>query len=152
MPFADNEFDTVIVEAVTMFVNREKAVREIRRVCKPGGKVVEHEFVWRKKPTPEARRIFEGEVCPGIKFDTSEDWIKLYEANGFKNEKSATGPFIMMSPMGFLQDEGIRGTLALMTRTFSRAAYLRKMIWLMPRILKVRSSLGYIVFSNTKVA
>ena len=70
MPFADNEFDTVIVEAVTMFVDRKKAAREICRVCKTGGRVVEHEFIWRDRPTPEIRGIFEGEVCPGIKFDT----------------------------------------------------------------------------------
>ena len=152
MPFADNEFDTVIVEAVTMFVNRDQAVSEIHRVCKSGGRVVEHEFVWRKKPTPEARKIFEGEVCPGIKFDTTDDWLKLYETHGFRNEKSATGPFVMMSPTGFVQDEGIGGTLAMMRKTFSRSAYLRKMMWLTPRILRVRSSLGYVVFSCTKVA
>jgi hypothetical protein len=78
--------------------------------------------------------------------------MKLYKSHGFKNEKSAAGPFIMMSPIGFLQDECLGCTLALMTRAFSRAAYLRKMMWLMPRILKVRTSLGYITFSITKTA
>lgn len=150
MPFADNEFDRVIVEAVTMFVNRKKAVQEIHRVCKIGGKVVEHEFIWRKKPTPEARRIFEGEICPGIKFDTAEDWVKLYEENGFKNENFVTGEFVMMTPSGFLSDEGIGGTLKLMAKTFSRMAYMKKMMWMMPRMMKVMSSLGYIVFSTVK--
>lgn len=152
MPFSNNEFDIVIVEAVTMFVHREKAVQEIHRVCKNKGKVVEHEFIWRKKPTAEARRIFEGEVCPGIKFDTAEDWVKIFEENGFKNEKFVTGPFVMMSPAGFLNDEGIVGTFKLMAKTFSRKAYLKKMVWLMSRIMKVRSSLGYIVFSTIKTA
>lgn len=150
MPFADNEFDVVIVEAVTMFVDRKKAVSEIARVCKSGGKVIEHEFIWRKKPTAAARRIFEGEICPGIKFDTAEDWIKLYDENEFKNEDSVTGGFVMMSPIGFLKDEGIGGTLKLMAKAFSRLAYMKKMMWLMPRIIKVRSSLGYIVFSEVK--
>ncbi len=152
MPFADNEFDAVIVEAVTMFVNRTQAIQEIRRVCKPGGRVVEHEFVWRNKPTSEARRIFEGEVCPGIKFDTAEDWIHIYEDNGFRKQEAVTGPFVMMSPIGFLHDEGIAGSIALLMKTFSRGAYMKKMIWLMPRIMKVRSSLGYIVFSAIKTA
>lgn len=150
MPFAQNEFDTVIVEAVTMFVNRKKAIEEIFRVCKNGGKVVEHEFIWRKKPTTEARRIFEGEVCPGIKFDTAEDWVQIFKENGFKNENFVTGSFVMMSPSGFLNDEGIGGTFRLMAKTFSRIAYIKKMMWLMPRIMKVRSSLGYIVFSTIK--
>ena len=62
LPFEDNSFDAVIIEAVTMFVNREKAVAEVMRVCKAGGKILEHEFIWRKKPSQEARKIFEGEV------------------------------------------------------------------------------------------
>jgi ubiquinone/menaquinone biosynthesis C-methylase UbiE len=150
MPFADNEFDMVIVEAVTMFVNRKKAVEESRRACKSGGKVIEHEFIWRKKPTTEARRISEGEVCPGIKFDTAEDWIKLFEENGFEVEDHETGKFMMMSPSGFLKDEGIGGTFQLMAKTFSRRAYINKMMWMMPRMMKVKSSLGYIVLSANK--
>ena len=150
MPFSDNEFDTVLVEAVTMFVNRKKAVEELCRVCKPKGKVIEHEFIWRKKPTAEARRIFEGEVCPGIKFDTEDDWINLYNQNGFDVVKSVTGPFVMMSPTGFLQDEGIVGTISMMGKAMSRKAYRKKMMWLMSRIMKVRNSLGYIVFSAVK--
>ena len=152
MPFANYEFDVVIVEAVTMFVNRKKAIQEIHRVCKNNGKVIEHEFIWRKIPTLEIRKIFEGEVCPNIKFDTAKEWINIFEENGFKNENSVTGNFVMMSVEGFLNDEGIGGTLVLMMKTFSRLAYLKKMMWLMPRILKVRSSLGYIVFSTVKTA
>ncbi len=133
-----------------MFVDREKAVKEIRRVCKAGGTVVEHEFIWRSQPSAEARRIFEGEVCPGIKFDTAEDWTKLYTDNGFESLNAVTGPFVMMSVGGFLADEGFGGTMRLMATAFSRYAYLKKMMWLMPRIMRVRSSLGYVVFSSTK--
>lgn len=152
MPFETNKFDAVIVEAVTMFVNRKKAIQEIHRVCKNNCRVIEHEFIWRKKPTHEVRKIFEGEVCPNIKFDTAEDWINIFREHGFKNENAVTGNFRMMSIKGFLNDEGIKGTLALMLRTFSRKAYLKKMMWLMPRIIKVRSSLRYIVFSTVKTA
>ena len=150
MPFADNQFDVVIIEAVTMFVDRKKAAIEICRVSKLGGSVVEHEFIWRKRPTQEARRIFEGEVCPGIKFDTANDWLQLFSDNGFKNEQHTTGPFIMMSVGGFLNDEGIMGTLRLFIKTFTRMAYIKKMMWLMPRIIKVRNSLGYIIFTSVK--
>jgi SAM-dependent methyltransferase len=150
LPFEDNSFDVVIIEAVTMFVNREKAVAEVMRVCKVGGKILEHEFIWRKKPTQEARKIFEGEVCPGIKFDTAEDWIRIYEKCGLKNSAVVTGPFRMMSIKGFLQDEGFLNTMSIMAKTFSRIAYLKKMMWLMPRIMKVKNSLGYIVFTGMK--
>jgi ubiquinone/menaquinone biosynthesis C-methylase UbiE len=37
--FPDNTFDRVVAEAVTMFVDRPRAVRELLRVCKPGGRL-----------------------------------------------------------------------------------------------------------------
>jgi SAM-dependent methyltransferase len=36
-PFADATFDGVIAEAVTMFVDRERAAGELVRVVRPGG-------------------------------------------------------------------------------------------------------------------
>ncbi len=57
---------------------------------------------------------------------------------------------MMMSLSGFLKDEGIGGTFKLMARTLSRWAYMKKMMWMMPRMIKVKSSLGYIVFSAVK--
>ena len=150
LPFSDNFFDVIIIEAVTMFVNREKAISEVMRVCKPNGKVIEHEFIWRKKPTKEARRIFEGEVCPGIKFDTPENWINIYSDAGLKNTNVVTGPFHMMSFSGFISDEGLFNTFLIVLKAMSRIAFIQKTMWLMPRIMKVKNSLGYVVFSGIK--
>ena len=55
LEFYDDEFDAVIVEAVTMFVDRPRAVAEITRVCRRGGRIVDHEFIWRKPPSRAAR-------------------------------------------------------------------------------------------------
>jgi ubiquinone/menaquinone biosynthesis C-methylase UbiE len=52
LDFADESFDVVIVEAVTMFVHRKRAASEVVRVCPHGGRVVDHEFIWRKPPLP----------------------------------------------------------------------------------------------------
>ena len=74
-----------------MFVDRKRAAREVVRVCRPGGIVLEHEFIYRKPPTSEIRQIFEREVCPGIRFDTAEDWIELYQTVGLKSVRAITG-------------------------------------------------------------
>src|SRR5262245_4293392 len=58
LQFPDNTFDRVLAEAVTMFVERPRAARELVRVCRPGGMVLTTEFLWRKPPTPEARQVF----------------------------------------------------------------------------------------------
>ncbi len=152
LDFADNNFDRVIAEAVTMFVDRPKAARELVRVCRPGGRVLTTEFLWRKPPTPEARQIFLGEVCPGMNFDTLEDWVQIYREAGLEEVQVTSGPFEMMTPAGFLRDEGFVNCLLFMGRTLSRLAYIKKMAWLMPRMQRAVPYLGYIVVAGTKPA
>jgi len=152
LQFADGSFDSVVIEAVTMFVDRPRAVREVVRVCRPNGRVLDHEFIYRKPPTHEVRRIFEGEVCPGIRFDTADDWIELYQTAGLMAIRHVTGPFAMMTPMGMVRDEGFSNLSTMMGRMMTRPAYLRKMGWLMSRMLRVMPYLGYVVLEGTKPA
>lgn len=58
----------------------------------------------------------------------------------------------MMTPRGFLTDEGVGRSLAVMGRVATRAANLRKMAWLVlvPRMAKAVPYLSYIVVSATK--
>ena len=148
--FADNHFDRVLAEAVTMFVDRPQAAKELVRVCRPGGRVLATEFLWRKPPTPEARQIFLGEVCPGMNFDTLDDWVQIYRAAGLDDVQVTSGPFEMMTPAGFMRDEGIANCLAVMGRALSRMSYLKKMAWLMPRMNRAVPYLGYIAISGVK--
>lgn len=150
LDFPDEEFDRVLIEAVTMFVDRGRAASEVIRVSRPGGRVLDHEFIYTKPPTTDVRRIFEGEMCPGITFNTSDDWLELYRTAGLTDLHSMTGPFEMMTPAGMWRDEGPGGLLRMMIRASSRLSYMRKMAWMMPRILRVRSYLGYIVLVGTK--
>jgi SAM-dependent methyltransferase len=149
MPYADGEFDRVVIEAVTMFVDRERAARECVRVCRPAGRVVDQEFIWRKAPPAEARRVFVGEVCPGIDFDSPSDWRQLYERAGLRDVELVTGPFRMMTPVGFVRDEGLN-TLRVMTTAFSRVAYVRKLAWLMRRMVRTMPYLGYVVVGGAR--
>lgn len=53
-----------------MFVDSPRAVQELIRVCKPGGRLLATESFWCEPPTPEAHEIFLGLVCPGMQVDT----------------------------------------------------------------------------------
>ena len=150
LKYEDNSFDVVIAEAVTMFVDRTRAASELARVATHGGRVLATEFFWRQPPTAEAREIFLGQVCPGLEFDTVEDWVRIYESAGLTDLDTVTGPFEMMTPRGFLSDEGVARSLAIMGRVASRPANMRKMAWLMPRMAKAVPYLGYIVVAATK--
>ena len=150
LPFPDNSFDRVIAEAVTMFVDRPQAARELVRVCKPGGLVLTTEFLWRRPPTPEARQVFLGEVCPGMNFDTLDDWVKIYREAGLEDVQVTSGPFEMMTPGGFLKDEGLVNSAAVMGRALTRLSYIKKMAWLMPRMNRAVPYLGYVTVSGLK--
>ena len=150
LPFPASSFQRVVAEAVTMFVDRPRAARELVRVCAPGGKVLATEFYWRAQPTPEARQIFLGEVCPGMQFDSAEEWTNLYRAAGLSEIEVITGPFEMMTPTGFLSDEGLVNALAICGRTLTHWSYLRKMAWLMPRMARAVPYLGYILITGVK--
>ncbi len=150
LAYPDAEFDRVLAEAVTMFVDRLRAAAELVRVCAPGGRVLATEFFWRKPPTPEAREIFLGQVCPGMQVDTLEAWVEIYQAAGLTDVQVESGPFEMMTPRGFLSDEGLMHCMAIMGRVMSRPAYLRKMAWLMPRIQQAVPYLGFIAVCGSK--
>jgi ubiquinone/menaquinone biosynthesis C-methylase UbiE len=152
MQYSDDAFDRVVAEAVTMFVDRSRATRELVRVCKLGGRVLATEFFWRKPPTAEARHLFLGEVCPGMQFDTLDDWVRLYTAAGLSDVHVETGPFDMMTPRGFVHDEGFANGAAVMGRAMSRLSYARKMAWLVPRVARAVPYLGYILVSGTKLS
>ena len=149
LPYADGSFDCVLAEAVTMFVDRPRAAAELARVCKPGGRVLATEFCWRKPPTPQAREIFLGQVCPGLQFDSVQEWVAIYSGAGLTDVRTDTGPFAMMTAPGMLADERWHA-FAVAGRAMSRLAYLRKMVWLMPRMSRAVPYLGYIVVEATK--
>lgn len=149
LPYADAAFDAVVAEAVTMFVDRPRAARELVRVCRPGGRVLATEFYWRRPPTEEARELFLGEVCPGLRFDTIEEWAAIYAAAGLVDVRTESGPFDMMSVRGFVADEG-RHAAAVIARGMSRPSYLRKMAWLMPRMARAVPFLGYVLVMGRK--
>jgi len=152
LQFPDATFDRVIAEAVTMFVDRQRAPRELVRVCRPGGMVLATEFFWRQPPTTEAREVFLGQVCPGMQLDQLDGWVRIYKDTGLSDIEVRSGPFEMMTPRGFLQDEGVLNAFACMLRGMSRMAYLRKMAWLMPRISRAVPYLGYVLVKGRKPA
>jgi SAM-dependent methyltransferase len=144
LPYPDQSFDVVVAEAVTMFVSRQRAAAELARVTRPRGRVLATEFYWREAPTEEAREVFLGQVCPGMRFDSIEEWTGIYGGAGLVDIRTESGPFEMMTARGFLADE--RGHApAVMARAMSRPAYLRKMAWLMPRMARAIPYLGYVL-------
>jgi len=149
LPYDDNSFDCVVAEAVTIFVDRDRAAKELARVCKPGGRVLATEFCWRRSPTAEARELFLGRVCPAMQVDIVQECLSIYFRAGLTDIQTASGPFAVMTARGFLSDEGSHA-VAVMARVMTRPTYRRKMTWLMPRMARAVPYLGYIVVGARK--
>ena len=149
LPYQDGQFDAVVAEAVTMFVDRPRAAAELFRVTRPGGRVLATEFCWRRPPTQEAREVFLGQLCPGLRFDTIDEWVRIYTEAGLVDVRTESGPFAMMTPRAFLADERANAA-AVMARSLTRPAYLRKLAWLMPRMSRAVPYLGYVAVMGRK--
>jgi SAM-dependent methyltransferase len=151
LPFADSVFDVVTIEAVSMFTrDQQAAIREAARVCKPGGYVFDHEFVWAKPPPAELRQEFENIVCSGMFFETEHEWSKLFLFAGQEDIQVVQIPFDLMTLRGMLRDEGLSGTMTFIARTLSRQAYIARMLWLIRVLNKVSPYLSSVVIACKK--
>ena len=86
----------------------------------------------------------------GWRSTCSTNWVRLYREAGLDQVQVTTGPFEMMTPLGFMRDEGVFNSLVFMGRTLSRLADVKKMAWLMPRMQRAVPYLGYVVVVGVK--
>ena len=85
-------------------------------------------------------------------FETQELWEELYRGSGLGDVQTVSGKFVMMTPRGFIRDEGLGNTLRIAGRALSRWAFIRKVAWNLRRIVPAAPYLGWVVVSGVKKA
>jgi ubiquinone/menaquinone biosynthesis C-methylase UbiE len=81
LPFEDNTFDALIAESVNTFIpEREIAMREYRRVVKPGGYIGFNEAIWAKEPSNSIAEIIN--ETTNQHFKSPQVWEQLFREQG----------------------------------------------------------------------
>jgi SAM-dependent methyltransferase len=81
LPYADDTFDVALSECAICLMDKDRALREMLRVVKPGGCVAIHDICWQPgTPTEVKDRLAESE---GERPETLVGWQLLFERAGF---------------------------------------------------------------------
>lgn len=130
MPFANDEFDLSIGQAVLILVgNKKKAIQEALRVTRPGGYVAWLELSWKKQPTKEFLEGVSNVICAYcmLGVETFEDWKKLFEEAGVKELQTSAYSQEFRGMRGMLADEGLVNAGKIMFRYLTNSRVRRRM-------------------------
>jgi len=154
LPFADESFDVVFLECVSVLLDREKAFGEFRRVLKKGGYLGDLEMTYQQQPDESfARQLHDS--WEGFTTLALPGWEKLLRAQGLEvvkiddfSEKLDNIQWAMVKELG------VTG-IARMTRNLLRHPGIAKGLMEWERIFKEgKGVIGYGYFvarkENTK--
>ena len=110
IPFEKNTFDAVIAECTICLLEKEKALREMARVVKPGGYVGIHDICWQEgAPERMKQRLAEIE---GEKPDTLDGWKGLFQKVGLGDVQTQDKSYLMPIWTKTIKKElGIKGQI-----------------------------------------
>lgn len=153
LPFADNEFDAAISQAMLVLVNdQQKAVREALRVIRPSGLAGWLELSWRQEPTEDFLDAVSNVLCPYcvLNVHTFQGWKTLLEDAGIKRLKAFSFPSKNSGVGEMLSDEGLANTLRIMGRYLTDPKIRRRMQTMDKFFLDHSQIFGYGVFAGSK--
>jgi len=85
LPFADNHFDLVIAESITVFLDKVKVYREFYRVLKPEGRVADLEMALLAELPTNLRVQMEACFGSGTNPLSPEEWLEALTQAGFQD-------------------------------------------------------------------
>lgn len=125
LPFADDQFDVVVCQAVLVLVkDKSQVIREALRVTRPGGRLGWLELSWQREPPEEFLRSVSDVLCAYCmqNVETFESWTDRLQEAGLAELTTSLYPLPAQSLRATLRDEGVRNTAMVMLRTLLRAS------------------------------
>lgn len=97
LPFEEDQFDVLLGESVTVFVDIPVALKEYYRVLKPAGRLLDREIM-AMKPIPKEMEEAISDLYGAGKLPTLEEWISHIQSSGFE-EAEVWNPISMADDM-----------------------------------------------------
>ena len=118
--FEDGSFDRVLVQSVACFNDRATLFREIHRILKADGWLGLNEVTWIQPPTLKVERVTRSTICETFKGAVmAKQWMASLENAGLDPTEHEVHAFKTMAPYQMLKEEGLLGTLRIMTRVLT---------------------------------
>ncbi len=118
--FEDGSFDRVLVQSVACFNDRATLFREIHRILKADGWLGLNEVTWIQPPTLKVERVTRSTICETFKGAVmAKQWMAALENAGLDATEHEVHAFKTMAPYQMLKEEGLVGTLRIMTRVLT---------------------------------
>ena len=135
-PLPDNHFDFITSESVLSFVNKPRALKEIFRLLKNGGRFIAIE----QTINQQLQEIEENEIKQFYGFDSltmEKDWVALLKQAGFENIRIQKNTSIDSVPDIHYSDDIEPELYEIMEKHFDI-------------VLRYKGKLGYRIYSCTK--
>lgn len=119
LPFADATFDAAVSECTTCILDKERAIGEMVRVVKPGGRVGMHDICW-LAGAPERMKDRLAEL-ESERPETIDGWAELFEKAGLVEvEALDRSSLIPHWISGLKREMGLVGQLKALARAAGR--------------------------------
>ncbi len=143
LPFPDETFDAAIAQAVLIFTDKPRALRQIVRKVRRGGFFGSIELTWRRTPSPETVRRVSATLCSvAANAERQDGWVRLLRDGGLTSVEAETRD-LDFSFRGMLENEGALRTLRIAGRTLLEGSTRRKTQDVTRLFRDVRQDLGY---------
>jgi ubiquinone/menaquinone biosynthesis C-methylase UbiE len=146
LPFGDDVFDGAVSQAVLIFTDKDRTLREAARVVKQGGFVGAIELAWKQTPTEHIARKVQETLCSvSINADPHQGWHDRFQRAGLKVIHEELSD-LHITMRGMLRDEGLLRGLKCAAKGFAKPDYRERLAQFSRLFEETEKYLGYGIY------
>jgi ubiquinone/menaquinone biosynthesis C-methylase UbiE len=152
IPYPDNTFDIIISQAFFVLIDeKERALKEMVRVLKPGGYLGSLELGWLKKPSQEAFDELVEKTCNNLipRAVSFNEWEEFFKSENLTHITTKIHP-MTSSIFEMFETEGFINAMKVIFKMIGNASIRERMMNAQNTFGKYNDYLGYGVFSFRK--